>query len=67
MKKVGKNNRKKEGHSYFRSPQKYECHSHIAPFEKKEWYSSFAPDFGSGAQERRSGAALKRVPLFNTL
>ena len=45
---------KEEGRSYFRSPQKYECHSHIAPFDKKEWHSSFAPYFGSGAQEWRS-------------
>ena len=45
---------KEEGRSYFRSPQKYECHSHIAPFDKKEWHSSFAPNFGSGTQERRS-------------
>jgi hypothetical protein len=44
----------KEGRSYFRSSQKYECHSQIAPFDKKEWHSSFAPDFGSGAQEWRS-------------
>ena len=44
----------KEGRSYFRSPQKYECHSHIAPFDKKEWHSSFAPNFGSGTQEWRS-------------
>jgi hypothetical protein len=58
---------KEEGSSYFRSPQKHECHSHIAPFDKKEWHSSFAPYFGSGAQEWRSGVALKRVPLFNTL
>ena len=42
---------KKEGRSFFRSSQKYECHSHIAPFDKKEWQSSFAPDFGSGAQK----------------
>jgi hypothetical protein len=34
---------KEEGRSYFCSPQKYECHSHIAPFDKKEWRSSFAP------------------------
>ena len=57
MKKVGKSQKKrgeKEGHSYFRSSQKYECHSHIAPFDKKEWHSSFAPDFGSGTQEWRS-------------
>ena len=57
MKKVGKSLKKrgeKEGRSYFRSPQKYECHSHIAPFDKKEWHSSFAPYFGSGAQEWRS-------------
>ena len=45
---------KEEGRSYFRSPQKYECHSHIAPLDKKEWHSSFAPYFGSGAQECRS-------------
>jgi hypothetical protein len=54
IKKVGKSQKKrgeKEGRSYFRSPQKYECHSHITPFDKKEWHSSFAPDFGSGAQE----------------
>jgi hypothetical protein len=57
IKKVGKSQKKrgeKEGRSYFRSPQKYECHSHIAPFDKKEWHSSFAPDFVSGAQECRS-------------
>ena len=34
--------------------QKKECHSHIAPSDKKEWHSSFAPNFGSGAWERRS-------------
>ena len=34
--------------------QKKECHSHIAPSDKKEWHSSFAPNFGSGAQEWRS-------------
>ena len=45
---------KEEGRSYFRSPLKYECHSHIAPFDKKEWHSFFAPYFGSGAQEWRS-------------
>ena len=42
-KKVGKKSEKigeKDGRSYFCSPQKYECHSHIAP------------DFGGGAQER---------------
>ena len=49
---------KEEGRSYFRSPQKYECHSHIAPFDKKEWHSSFAPDFGSGAQK---SAALEHI------
>ena len=56
-KKVGKSKKKrgeKEGRSYFRSPQKYECHSHIAPFDKKEWDSSFAPDFGSGTLEWQS-------------
>jgi hypothetical protein len=45
---------KQESRSYFRSSQKYECHSHIAPFDKKEWHSSFAPYFGSGAQEWHS-------------
>ena len=45
---------KEEGRSYFRSTQKYVCHSHITPFDKKEWHSSFAPYFGSGAQEWRS-------------
>jgi hypothetical protein len=57
IKKVGKSQKKrgeKEGRSYFRSPQKYECHSHITPFDKKEWHSSFAPNIGSGAQEWRS-------------
>ena len=57
MKKVGKSQKKrggKEGCSYFCSTQKYECHSHIAPFDKKEWHSSFTPDFGSGTQEWRS-------------
>ena len=46
MKKVGKSLKKrgeKEGRSYCCSPQKYECHSHIAPFEKKEWHSHIAP------------------------
>ena len=33
---------------------KKECHSHIAPFDKKEWHSSFALNLGSGARERRS-------------
>ena len=47
MKEVGKS-REKEGRSYFRSPQKYECHSHIARFDKKEWHSSFALNLGSG-------------------
>jgi hypothetical protein len=28
---------------YSLPPQKYECHSHIAPFDKKEWHSSFTP------------------------
>jgi hypothetical protein len=51
---------KKEGRSYFCSPQKCEDHSHIASFDEKEWHSSFAPSFGSGV-------ALKRVALFNTL
>jgi len=45
---------KEEGRSYFRFPQKNECHSHIAPFDKKEWHSSFPPFFRSGAQEWRS-------------
>ena len=40
---------KEEGRSYFRSPQKNECHSHFAPFDKKEWHSSFALYFGSGS------------------
>jgi hypothetical protein len=46
--------RVKECRSYFRSPQKYECHSLIAPFDKKEWHYSFAHYFGSGAQEWRT-------------
>ena len=65
-KKFRKKRVKKEGSSYFRSLQKYECHSHIALFDNKEWHSSFTPYFGSGAQEWRSGVALKTVPLFNT-
>jgi hypothetical protein len=52
--KKSEKKREKEGCSYFRSPQKYECHSHTAPFDKKKCHSSFAPDFGSGAQEWRS-------------
>ena len=40
------------------SPQKHECHSHIDPFDKKEWHSSFAPYFGSSAQEWRSNRAV---------
>ena len=43
-KNVRKKRVKEEGRSYFCSPQKYECHSHIA-------HSSFAPYFVSGAQE----------------
>ena len=66
-KNVRKKRVKEEGRSYSRSLQKYECHSHIAHFDKKEWHSSFAPYFGSSAQEWHSGAALKRVRLFNTL
>ena len=31
-----------------RSPHKYEGHSHIAPFDKKEWHSYFALNLGSG-------------------
>ena len=57
MKKVGKSQKKRGGkkdRSYFRSPQKYECHSHIASFDKKEWHSSFALNLGSGTRERRS-------------
>ena len=42
---------KEEGRSYFRSPQENECHSHIAPFDKKEGHSSFAPYFGSGTKK----------------
>ena len=41
-------------HSYFWGERKYDCHSHITPFDKKEWHSSFAPNFGSGTQ--KSGA-----------
>jgi hypothetical protein len=55
IKKVGKSQKKKREKRgpliFFRSPKKYECRSHIAPFEKKEWHSSFAPDFGSAAQK----------------
>ena len=50
--------KKKEGKEraapIFALLQKKECHSHIAPSDKKEWHSSFAPNFGSGARERRS-------------
>ena len=52
MKKVEKSQKKrvkKEGHSYISFPQKYECHSLNTP--KKEWQSSFAPNFGNGAQK----------------
>ena len=49
---------KEEGSSYFRSPQKYKCHSHIAPFYKKEWHSSFVPYFGSATQECHSKECL---------
>jgi hypothetical protein len=53
--KKNENFRKKKserrGPLIFRSPQKYECHSHIAPFDKKEWHSSFPPYFGSGTQK----------------
>ena len=44
----------KEGRSWLRSPHKYEGHSHIAPFDKKEWHSYFALSLGSGTHERRS-------------
>ena len=54
----------KEGRSYFHSPQKSKCHSHIAPFDKKEWHSSFAPHFGSGAQEWRSKACRSLTHWF---
>ena len=53
-----RNVKKKEGKEraapIFALLQKKECHSHIAPSDKKEWHSSFAPNFGSGARERRS-------------
>ena len=56
---------KKEDRSYFRSPQKYECHSHIAPFDKKEWHFSFALNFGSGTQESgaQKSAALVHIGI----
>jgi hypothetical protein len=39
--------REKRGPLICRSPQKYEGHSQIAPANKKEWHSSFAPNLGS--------------------
>jgi hypothetical protein len=44
----------KEGRSKLSSPHKYEGHSHIAPFDKKDWHSYFALNLGSGTHERRS-------------
>jgi hypothetical protein len=54
IKKVGKSQKKrgeKEGRSYFRSPQKYECHSHITLFDKKEWLLILGVALRSGAQK----------------
>ena len=36
---------------YFCSSLKYECHSHIVLFDKKEWHFSCDPTFGGGAQK----------------
>ena len=55
---------KEEGRSYFRSPQKYECHSHIAPFDKKEWQSSFAPNFRSGAHWANFNKKVHKPPYL---
>jgi hypothetical protein len=63
-KKISEQKRvKEEGPSYFCSPQKYECHSHITPFDKK----GVALLLRSLFWECRSGVPLKRVPRFNTL
>ena len=44
----------------------YVCHSHIAPFAKKKWHSSFAPNFVSGTLERCSkSAALVSIAFIN--
>jgi hypothetical protein len=49
-----KKTEKKRGKRGPLPPLKKECHSHIAPVDKKEWHSSFARNLGSGTHERRS-------------